>query len=65
MRQNHLQKTDTDRAITLTLDAVTAMRDLLAISNGVEALVLIPLIRQSCESLNVLRALKSALNEPA
>ena len=55
---------DTDRAISALTQAVDALRETLKVSNAVEAIILIPLIRQTQDSLNTLQQLKSALKSP-
>ena len=60
-----MTKIDTQNAIKALADSVTALRDLLAHSSAVEALLLYPLIRQTSETLNTLQSLKAALNDNA
>ena len=60
-----MTKTDTQTAIKSLADSVTALRDLLAHSSAVEALLIYPLIRQTRETLITLESLQAALNENA
>ena len=60
-----MTKNDIQNAIKSLADAVTALRDLLAHSSAVEALLLYPLIRQTSETLITLQALKAAQNDTA
>ena len=54
---------DTDRAILELTQAVDALRETHKVASAVESMILIPLIRQTQDSLNTLQQLKSALRE--